>query len=223
MEILAKIKTDDIADVVRVQITDSDGCVSQKIVTYDCFLEMLRDSSVSSTDYVGLGAMPNGYVDGSISVKDSNTFRVITKVPADKRPLTYYDSTYVAPFPSLVFEFQVVKGNVTDSHCFALRESDQMLCHYPYGNVHNSGSICWGGNILPQLSRLKDVDILVALFFGSRTNDDLFNSAYVQGSGENEEWTQTQRALIEHMVKQDSFSEKHLVPTGRFLEDLACM
>ena len=95
--------------------------------------------------------------------------------------------------------YAVVDKNLTD---------ESKLYHYPYGNVYRDGRICWGSNSLPQISSLADFERVINLFFGAKTNNDLYEPPKVKH--EEHEYAPSQLELISLMEREDEFPEKFL-------------
>lgn len=216
MEMLAKIYGNN-SQLVEVEITGDNGEVQRKVITFSDFVSGLTESNVQGDDYITIGALPQGYVNGKRSTTCDTTFKCLIRVPKGKKVFMYYDSTYVIPFPQLVFEIEVTCGAVTKSNCFALRDGEDLLSHYPFGNVFSEGRICWGSTQLPKINKMCELDQIVALFFGSVTNDDLYQAGATVAKTEE---TITQRGLITSLLNKDEFPQELLVHTKKTLKML---
>lgn len=222
MELISKIK-DDVADVVRLQIIDNQGKVTAKVITFQEYIHLLYESQETTNAMQRIGQLPNGYFDGAIHPTQEKTFRCVIVLPATQIPITYQNSEYVIPFPSLVFYFEVESGRITGSRVWALTDERpnerSMLYAYPFGNVYKDARICWGGNSLPELSTMKELDGVISLFFGSPTNDDLFN-ATDKFSTDAPEYVLTQRALFETLKGMETFPKQILREEEHFLGEI---
>lgn len=218
MEMLAKI-TGDATNLVEVEITTDDYVVQRKTVSYNDFVASLSASSVRSEDYITLGAMPQGYYSGKISAANEYNFECVVIVPEGNRCLMYYETAMIIPFPEIVFKFTVIQGNLTMSYCFAHIQGDDNLYRYPFGNVYPDGKICWGRTKIPAIDRLCDLDKVVELFFGSKTNDDLFSPG---DNVKKNERTITQRGLVTSLNSStEEFPKELLVQSKMLLSMLA--
>lgn len=81
-------------------------------------------------------------------------------------------------YPRLVFAFKVAGQNVADSFVAAVKDfairDDTPLFRYPYSNVHDNTSICWGTTQLPRIGAPWQLHSLPNLFFAAENNNDLY-------------------------------------------------
>lgn len=217
----AKMK-EDTQTVVSIELCYADGECLQKNISFDDFRRVINEAAQLS-EKMRIGRLPHGYYDACMDVQDPTTFTVVVVVPKGLRTVSYYDTAYDIPYPATVFRFQVENGRLNSSNAFfiknALPSDEEHLFQYCFGNVvSNSGHICWGSNHLPDLSSMKAVDRLVALFFGSPCNDDYYS--YGRFASGAPEYCQTQRALYEHLKGCTEFPFEILAETNRTLGDL---
>ena len=134
-------------------------------------------------------------------------YKVLLQIPSAKRAVFYYGTSYYVPFPSIVFLFETgPRGNLTKSQCVAAGNiSNNEFYHYPFGNVYDDYSICWGNVFLPQISEMRDFDKITTAFFTSDTNDDLWTAPISQN-------IKTQRNMLEELSKMDFFPKDWLRP-----------
>lgn len=199
---------DDDSQVVNVTIKE-DKKTSRKRISFKDFITALLMSTMNDdSKYRPIGTLPQGYVTGSISATNTKDCKVTLQLPAQIRPILYYNKLYNIPYPALVFYFEAGKdGRVTESKCYASTENNLTpnipLYRYPFGNVYSdTNNICWGNIALPVIEELKDFDKLLTLFFGGSTNDDLWKKGETGSS--------TQRELIEKLSKMESFPNEWL-------------
>lgn len=209
-------------DVVSVELLFDDGECVQKNVTFSDFRQIINEAT-DLYDQIRIGKLPHGFYDGSLDVKDPKTFTVVIVVPSGMRTVGYFDTEYDIPYPATVFRFEVRNGRLNESNAFFVKkdapDGADVLCQYCFGNVSsNLGGICWGGNQLPALTSMKDVDRLVALFFGSPCNDDYYS--YSRFSSGAPEYCKTQRALYEHLKGCEVFPLEILAETALCVKDL---
>lgn len=173
-----KLKAEIDGSLVAVQIINDRGETLRKHLTLNQYVELLNNSveNVESNNHIG--SVPNGYYDAWISNIYDKTFSCIVTVSQSVYPAQYFEKMYRMPFPALVFYFDVKSGVVNKSKCFAMKDTvvtdTTKLYYFPYSNVYDDGNICWGTNQLPELSCLKDIDLLVQLFMGATYNNDLW-------------------------------------------------
>jgi len=178
MVITAKF-TDHLGDVVDITIEEENKLTEKRKISFLDFRAILETSS-HVEDVVRIGALPQGYVDGSCSRSDRSTYRVFIEVPAQVRAMQYYDKNIMVPYPTLLFVLIVNSGRLIESFCYAVAEQKvsgkSLLYHYPYGNVYQTGKICWGNNFIGRIQDIKSSERVIELFFGSETNNDLWAS-----------------------------------------------
>lgn len=205
MKIVAEM-SDQIGDNVKVTMIDEDGVAEERRISFMDFRAVMN-ASIHVEDIVHIGELPEGFFDGSKSRTVDSTYRALIEVPAQKRPMMYFEDVYMVPFPTLAFLFKVDAGNLTESYCFAVKDKkisrESRLFRYPYGNVYDSGKICWGNNFLGKILQMKGLDRVIQLFFGSETNDDLWVSC-------DREIYPTQRVFIEALKDREVFPEEYL-------------
>lgn len=164
---------------VVLELLNGQGSMSRKKVTYNNFLKLLQSSSEKDATGIVVGRLPNGYYNACVS---EDGFKVIVSVPAGIFPFQYFDDVFTIPFPRLVFKFTCRDGKVVERVCYAAKDdilTDQTeLFHYPYANVYESGTICFGGNMLPECSELADIDKVINIFYGAPSNNDLWKESY---------------------------------------------
>lgn len=204
--------TDKSADVF-LTIGKADGSQVQKTVPFEKFVDVLKDEDEKRGRKIKrIGKLPNGFIDGGV---DGDDMEVLIHVPKGIRPLEYYGTTYVIPWPDLVFYLRSTKGKVTTSRLFCvdgIPNGQSKLLFYPFGNVHGDGKICWGQNVLPKVKRFCDFDEIVSLFFSADTNDDLYNTFVLKQGHKKKELTQ--RELLETLKSMKEFPTKYLRDTG---------
>ena len=164
--------------LVTVEIMEDSGRIQKKCITFESFLEILNESIVEDDNSIHIGKLPQGFYDACISKKYDNTFTCTIVVPSGVYPVQYEKDVYMLPFPAAVFFFNVLKGSITKSTCYMLKDevptNASQLYHYCYSNVYNDGGICWGSNKLPEVKTLYELEAVVNLFYSAPSNNDLF-------------------------------------------------
>lgn len=188
-------------NIVETEVTKGNGEIERKCVSLESYIAALKNCTEKEEEFIHLGQLPYGYVDSKISISELSTFSVVVQLPKDIRPIMYYEGVYQVPFPSLFMYFNVIESKVVESKCFAAVGDETKLYHYPFGNVHSNGKICWGNMNLPKVQTLEEVNVLVSMFLSSDTNDDLFSTNQVG---------MTQRALIEEIKVLKEFPVEKL-------------
>lgn len=196
-------------DFVKVTRNFVDKNTDEKWIPMSDMLTLLMNSTTGN-HYVEIGELPFGYIRGAKDASTMDTFLVALKLPPEKRLLIYYDDEYLVPFPELLFEFAVKNGKVQSSKVFSIlhKRGKNLMASYPFGNVYSDGTICWGTNILPAISEMKQTELILGMFFGASTNNDL----YLGGSSALlKEVFMNQKGLILELVKRKKFPEKWLI------------
>lgn len=220
---IARMSTDSF-DVVSVEIQKEGELVQKELMIKD--FAAILNAAVVSESQLRLGKMPRGYYNASIDPNRTDTFQCVVVVPAGKRLIQYFDTIYEIPYPASVFHFSSVEGCLKRSRVYFVNtdepDDSTTLYQYCFGNVaSDTGEICWGQNLLPELDGLKSCDQLVALFFGSPCNDDYYSySRFHAGAPE---YCKVQRALYEHLSGCDKFPFEILANTSRRMVDLLVM
>ncbi|MFX3637308.1 MAG: hypothetical protein ACE3L7_01530 [Candidatus Pristimantibacillus sp.] len=111
------------------------------------------------------------------------------EIPPHQRKAFYHEAVIEdVPIPRLIFGFVLVKGE----NKYALYEvlvgaleqhtqtsEDAEVCFYPYTNVDNRFSVCWGTTQLPSIERVSQLRSMSELFFNSPNSDCYYDSANV--------------------------------------------
>lgn len=145
---------------------------------------------------------------------------VVMEIPAHKRKVFYHSAVLKnVPFPRLVMIFkmqnQQEKLHIQDVYVAAIESNtinieNATINFYPYTNVQNDFSVCWGGQQLPVVERISQLTTFPDIFFNSPNSDCYYHSANNS--------KMTYRELIES-IKNKNFPDEYLKPTGyTFLE-----
>jgi len=95
------------------------------------------------------------------------------QVPAKVRTVKFsmMDKSYMLPFPELLFVFSIRDKNIIKTKLFAcippIGRKHDMLYLFPFGNVYEDGSICWGSVNRYNVEEPAALDGMVASFFSS--------------------------------------------------------
>lgn len=203
--------------LAKVSQEFTDNSKEEKWISLSDVVQILNNSKVGNS-YLDLGELPFGYVRGARDVFDASTFLVVMIYPAEKRILTYYGEEMVIPYPELLFEFKVIGGRVVHSGVFSVihESGEDYLANYPFGNVYGSGEICWGSNVLPNVRSMKDIELIVGLFFGAVTNNDLYRpGSNIKGL---KKFT-NQKGLLCALEKHEIFPLKWLVKRNKTVNE----
>lgn len=215
----------DLSDYEKVDVTLSDSetgeCLSKK-VELKAYLKLL--SRAEDGEATVIPRLPAGTL-GGVRYAGEDTFYIEVYVDADIHPTAYLndDSIVLLPFPSLIFMTEVKSGKMVTSRVYAVKERYRAvndgteLYMFPYGNVYQTGRICWGGNHdVFDVRSITDVELVIERFFSAVMNNDL----YQQNTKRNIPLAQ----LIDENVKKGCFDSDTLMLMGTLgnLRNLSC-
>lgn len=190
-------------------------CMGEGVYTHEAVVSAL----LQSLDYSAINTpiLPRN----SIFYSEGPSKRyVFLEIPPHRRKVFYHEAAIEdVAFPRLVFGFECsVRENklaITDVYVAALEDQvipneESKVFFYPYTNVANTFSVCWGGQSLPSIERVSQLGTIPELFFNSPNSD-----CYYAGSNLS---IKPYRALVEE-VKGKTFPDKYLKDTGMNLQD----
>ncbi|OME69177.1 hypothetical protein BK120_33895 [Paenibacillus sp. FSL A5-0031] len=139
----------------------------------------------------------------------------VMEIPAHKRTAFYHEAVLKGvPFPRIVmvFKLQLQKKelHIMDVYVGALASDainieDAAVYFYPYTNVKEDFSVCWGGQQLPIIERISQLSTFPDLFFNSPNSDCYYHSANNS--------KKTYRELV-GLLKGKKFPDEYLKATG---------
>lgn len=192
-------------------LVETDGKKRKYIAELGSVLAAFTKSSLEKPRSIRLGKVPMGYYDGAISVENGKLdAKVLIILPKGRQIMQYEQTRYDVFVPSLVFYLTVSKSRINTAKVFAIKDDrpdeKSLLFVYPFGNVDtSSGSICWGSNTLKNITCLRELDEIVALFLQSECNEDHYRP------GESCSLDVPLREIFERLKKADCFSEELLI------------
>lgn len=198
-------------ECANVLITGSDGIKKSRIVTIESLLKAIQSSFTAQRVYMPVGEMPFGYYDAQIG-EDQGRFcaDAVMVLPAGKHLIQYEQTRYDVPLPSMVFQFKVDRQQITSTYVYVIKDKKltdkSKLYRYPFGNVNQSGRVCWGKNKLPDIRELKELEEAVMLFIQSPSNSDYYESkVYCNHEG------LSLRQLLEMLKDEEEYPQDYLV------------
>lgn len=199
-------------DCARVVIKDDAGVKCSRIVTMESLIAAFRVAAVEKVKAITVGEIPFGYYDGQVAEKQGKFGACMVAVlPSGRQMMKYEDTMYDVCLPALVFSFTVDQERIVNTCVFVMADEKpadkSRLYRYPFGNVGMNGSVCWGGNRLPTVKSLKDLEEAMLLFINSPTNND-----YYQGKDYCAHAELSQRELFEILKDKNRYPEEYLVP-----------
>lgn len=201
------------ADYVQCDLEDTGTgeCLSKK-VPLQSYLKML--AKASDSDACIIPRLPSGTLGGLRYFSDSS-FYMEVYVEADVHPTAYMkpENMVLLPFPSLIFMISVKNGKMESSRVYAVREKyravndETELYMFPYGNVYDTGRVCWGSNFsVFNVPSVTDVEEVIGTFFSAVMNNDLYNM--------NTKRRVPLEQLIDEAAQKTCFDEGILLPMG---------
>ena len=216
------------AGLVTCEVGDFDGKVSKKKIMLEDFYSIIKRNSdeLSKQDWTYYFNPPHTFTSLKqtkglvIGAGNGRSMRAVFFIPADRQVLNYVGSSYIVPFPSLLFYFESDNGHLLNTHVFAVKikdcsglGTDTPLYAFPFGNVDScDGRVCWGSTKHPHIQSISDFQGIISSFFGSEVNDDYYQAG--KHVIPKEEF-KMQRGLLIHLSKLDGgFPDEYLVGSG---------
>lgn len=173
----------------RCHMETNDGVVEKSLSVED-YQKVINSSITVKRTYVSIGGLPQNYFNAQISSDNEGCFKVLLVYKKQKRALAYGGEHFFIPFPSLMFYLHYEDGLRKESRVFALDTDepsmDSVLYEYPFGNVNESGGICFGNIKLPKVKCIKDTERIPEEFFLGKTQGDLYHSQNSAGLSQGE-------------------------------------
>lgn len=138
------------------------------------------------------------------------------------RTMTLFDDEYQMPVPGLLYAFRIESfgdelPQMGESGVFAVKgrwqDMSTQLCSFPYGNVYEEHTICWGELEFENV-KLQQMTGAPDIFLSSPFNDDL-GGMYRNPS---EDEGQNLREFWEELDGKESFPEDRLVEVCTYSE-----
>lgn len=215
--IRAEMLLDNKKDVFwRVTTTNKKGASSTKVLSHEVYVNMLKNNTIIRKEPKRhrLGSLPYGYVDAIYG--EPGDYQIAVLYPAKIRGVKYYNNTYRIPNPNTLFIYDVKRGVVCSKLCFAVKDEtitdETILYHYPFGNVGEYGSMCYGNIKLPDVTNMSAIDELVELFLSGDVNDDLYTTSKTTKNCK-------QFELYEFLEGKKKFPDKILCPVKAYGSD----
>lgn len=178
-------------------------------------LESLMDAMEVSTGY-STPILPNN----CIKYQESNhTRKVLMELPKRKWKINNAEdnSLRMVSFPRLLLQYIIEDVKVTEFRMFAIRdkvplEENTELYYFPFANVHHeTGTVCMGLNVFPNIQSLRDLEQYHLLFFAAPFGTD-YGIRVAEKVG-------SQTELFKRLEHQ-SFPEDWLLPLDKKLGNI---
>lgn len=170
-DLIAKISSN--SSEVSVSLMEKNGTIRQKSVSIDELVSQLVSSHQISTDILPRGTR---FYKGGAS-----DYTIGIELAPKRRPIqiSSYDGTTrkVVPVPRCLFIARIRNKQFYKSWLFSLASPfnkwNETLYSFPFGNVYDGGSICWGSAYILEVRRPMDLIAVLSSFFDSTFNGDL--------------------------------------------------
>lgn len=199
-------------DTIKLMFCNDElGTKRVKYVSTEDFAASLRAGLVSKKQST-IGELPTGYYNASIGIENKGfACNAILVLPKRAQRITYMQTMYEMVIPTLVFGFKVEESRVKETRVFCMKgkkpSEKSELYRFPLGNVASgTGVVCWGGNQLPQVTCLKDLDVIMTHFLSCPFNSDHYRP---NENCKMKNWNL--RDLCEYVQKVGKFEEKKLL------------
>ncbi len=201
---------------VHVEITEGVK-VTTKSIAVDTLVNCIKSSLRSTT--VQSGLLPRNVVATTFST-DGIYRRVIVEFTSEQATITYGNTEYENfPLPRMLFAFRVAEsGRVCDVQVavcgMGKLTKDTPVYYYPFSNVRGF-DMCTGGNPLPKVESLSQLENIPDFIVSLPDNDDYY-------SEDHNLLKLGHRDLLEHLRDKDRqyYYDRILVPMkNRTLQD----
>lgn len=167
-----------------------------------------RFFSGTKTNYrIGIETLPR--------VRD---FGLFSRVAADENKK---QKVMKIPFPPCLFVFEVQADKLYNTYVYALSQristENETLYHFPFGNTHSDGRVCWGTAHPPPIKVPMNLISVVSVFFDSAFNGDLVSSVSWKQNGTK---TPDFWSLIKFLDGKESFPQNMLNSTSKTLKGI---
>lgn len=193
---------------VHVEITEGVK-VTTKSIAVDTLVNCIK-SSLRST-VIQSGLLPRNVVATAFST-DGSYRRVIVELASERATITYGNTEYENfPLPRMLFAFEVAQnGRVSGVEVAVCGQGkltpETPLYYYPFSNV-NGFNMCTGGNPLPKIESLSQLENLPDFIVSIPDNDDYYKE-------DHNSLNLGHRDLLEHLRDKDRqyYYDRILVP-----------
>lgn len=192
-----------------------DGIVSYKQVDANALLECIKDSIAH--EMVSSGILPKNCI--SYACGSGGSRYVVLEISETRANIVYEKTEYKAfPLPRLIFGFFISGNNRINWVRIGVAERGRItpetkMFTYPFSNV-NGFSLCTGGNTLPKIKSLHQLNGLPYFILSMPNNNDWFRP-------EKTKLNMELRTLFEHLKdKDEEYYYTHvLVENGKTIAD----
>ncbi|RHW35980.1 hypothetical protein D1B31_17990 [Neobacillus notoginsengisoli] len=200
-----------LADMVKVNERMVNGHYK---MTLEQLMTVISESGV--TESISTPNLPQHCIKHVWSNRAENQQVVYVEIPKNRWDITYHNQQFEnVGFPRMVFKYIVAGAEVTLSHVFAIKETgfikdDTPLFVFPFSNVNSDGSVCMGGNKLPNINSLVQISTFHSVFFAAPFGND-YGAKTTTGKQLRELFT---------LLSNNDFEDNWLMPAKIKFEDL---
>lgn len=194
-----------------VKFKTKDCVVTKTVSIVELLAELSRDMEITT------GILPTGT---KFYAGTKNAYRIGIQVPSKVRAADFTlhevgTRKMTVPFPEILFMFEIKDKRIMESGLYACvppvgRPYDR-LYRFPFGNVYENGTVCWGNAVHPEIGEPIVLDSVVSRFFTS-----VFSGHIVNGTNMfyPPEGVVNLRTLLEHLSGKDHFPDQILKPSN---------
>jgi hypothetical protein len=193
-----------------VKFQNKDGVATKTVSVAALLAELSRDMEITT------GVLPSGT---KFYAGTKNSYRIGIQVQAKVRTADFTlhevgTRKMTVPFPEILFVFCVKEKRIIESTLYAcvppIGRTYDRLYRFPFGNVWENGSICWGNAIHPEIGEPIVLDSVVSRFFTS-----VFSGHLIHGTNMfcPPDGVVNLRTLLEHLSGREHFPDRILKPS----------
>lgn len=187
--------------------------------THEAIVEAFKPDAADIGIVITTPILPRGALHYSIN-SDGSRVTCFLEVAAHCRSIFYHEAKIdEVPFPRLIFGFQLLhdkdeyvisKVYLGACESYGVLNEDSDIYLFPYSNVKDDFTVCWGGTERPILNKISQLTTIPELFFNSANSDCYYNSANLSNL--------PYRELLESLRGKE-FPEEYLKKSGYTLSD----
>lgn len=203
----------DFNQTVKVDILEENGLV------VDSFNMTLDDYLTTITESTGANKRVESPLLPSNCIKLINylPYRedVFTVVNNQQWEITFSGERFKVGFPRLVFKWKVYKHNRVElSQIVAIKKGriteDMPIYYFPFTHVNENGDVCMGGNVIPNITGIHQLETMHSLFFSAPFSTD-YGARTTTG---NPVWK-----LFSEICSEREFPDEILIPKNKTLTE----
>lgn len=174
------------------------GTVRTKMISIETLMECLK-GSVGGIKF-STGILPNNFVCVTVDTGKNQRY-IVVEHPEERADITYMKTEFKSfPLPRLLFGFRLEdSGRISQVNLGVPAQGklkpDTPMYYYPFSNV-NRFSMCTGGNSLPYIKDLQQVQNLPYFILSFPDNDDHYTDRHNKPG-------LCHRELMEHLQDKD--------------------